>query len=116
VQDSSRILRYAIRIVSENPCDSAFLKDFARLLQILGKKKFRAVLDPAKTFVRASRDARLPGPIGNRRRKPPRCKKRMHLRRSQSESKIANLRGVNALFYASRQLRFFRPEAFVPIS
>ena len=58
----------------------------------------------------------LCGPIGNRRGKPPRCKKRMHLRRSQTERKIANLRGFNPFFHAHGQLRFVWPEPFVPVS
>ena len=85
-------------------------------LQILRKKKSRALLDPVKTLMRASRDSRLPGPVGNRRRKPPRCKKRMHLWRSQTDRKIANLHGFNPSFHPVSQLCFVWPKPFVPVS
>ena len=114
IQNGCGILCHAVGIVSENPRHVAFLKNLACFLQILRKKKSRALLDPVKTLMRASRDSRLPGPIGNRWRKPPRCEKRMHFWRSQSERKTANLRGFNPSFHpaqpiALRSARAVRP-------
>jgi len=47
----------------KNPRHSAFLENPARLLQILDSKKSRAIFDPIKTFVRASRNSGLAGPV-----------------------------------------------------
>src|SRR5262245_60950343 len=55
IQDGGGILRYAFGIVRKHPRHCVLVENRARLLEISGKKKPRAVLDAAKTFVRASR-------------------------------------------------------------
>src|SRR6266540_3881630 len=101
VQDGCGILRQAFGIVRKNPRYSVVLENFARFLQIFGEEKSRAVLDAVETFVRTSGHSGLPGPIGDRGRKPPRRKKRMHVVRLQTERQFAQLRRFIPQFYTS---------------
>jgi hypothetical protein len=94
-------LRHTFGIVRKNPRRLAFLENFARFLQIVGKEKSRAVFDTAQAFVRTSGYSGLPGPIGDRGRKPPRRKKRMHVVRLQTERQFAQLRRFIPPFHAS---------------
>ena len=51
VQDGCGILRHAVGIVSDNARHVTFLKNLALFLQILGKKKSRALLNPLEALV-----------------------------------------------------------------
>ena len=101
IQDGCGILRHAFGVVRKNPRYSVVLENFARFLQIFGKEKSRAVLDAVETLVRTSGHSGLPGPIGNRGRKPPWREKRMHIARLQTQRQFAQLRRFIPQFDAS---------------
>jgi hypothetical protein len=60
IENRCRVLRHALRIVREDPCHIVFPENRARLLEVVGKEKTRAIIDPIKAFMRASRYPGLP--------------------------------------------------------
>ena len=110
------IPRQTFEIVGNDPRHPAILQNFACRLPILTEKKTRALLNSFQALVRASSHARLPRPIGNRRRKPPRRKKRALLGRSQIDCQFAQLHRFVSLFDSASELGLIGPEARVPIT
>src|SRR4030095_3572702 len=115
-QDRGGITRQTLEIVGDNPRHPAILQNFACRLPILTEKKTCTLLISFQALVRASSHARVPRPIGNRRRKPPRREKRARLGRSQIGRQFAQLHRFVSLFDSASEFGLIGPQARVPIT